>query len=102
MKEFSAQTRAKLSAAMKARWARVAAERAERAARESETSLMSLYAAAAALIEDDELREAIVDCAETRTIVAALEAETMEGTNLQKRLRNVLIAQIAKAIGKDD
>jgi|SRR5580765_3209388 hypothetical protein len=102
-KEVSAETRAKLSEAMKARWARERVQRAERADRLTEveeSSLIKLYRAAYELTGDhDGLKAAVAGCCTAETLVHALEAETSAGTNLQHNIRRVLRAKIADAIG---
>jgi hypothetical protein len=101
-KEVSPETRARLSAAMKARWARERVQRVERAERLTaveERSLLSLYRAAYELTGDhDGLKAAIADCCTAETLVQALEAEQSAGTNLQHNIRRVLTAKIQEAL----
>jgi hypothetical protein len=105
-KEFSDETRAKLSEAMKARWARERVARAARAKEaslaSSQTSLLNLYRAAYELTGDDVgLKAAIVDGVTGETLVQALEAETSAGTNLQHKIRRTLTSKIQMALGGD-
>ncbi|SRR5580765_7766313 len=98
-KEFSEETRAKLSAAMKARWARTRAAKAEHMqSLTAHAPIYPLYEAAAVLVEDEELKAAIVEGVQTSTIVLALEAERSAGTNLQVNIRKILVAKIKEAI----
>src|SRR6476646_8394183 len=100
-KEVSAETRAKLSAAMKERWARVQAARTARAKALSQTSLLHLYRAAYELTGDDEgLKQAIVNGVTNETLVQALEVERSAGTNLQANIRRILIEKINEALGQ--
>jgi|SRR5580765_2438050 hypothetical protein len=98
-KEVSAETRAKLSEAMKARWARERVQRAQRAERLTGRSLLSLYRAAYELTGDDEeLKAIMVDGVTGETLASALDAETSAGTNLQHNARQRLTARIQEAL----
>lgn len=116
---FSPETRAKLAAAARARWARVRAagfntlaeeaeveaaaeqRKAEEQRKSREVPLMTLYHAAAAVATavPDDLRSAIVECAQTSTIMRALSEANEEGTSLQKKLRVVLNDTLMLAMG---
>lgn len=102
-KRFSAETRRKLSEAMKRRWMLRKATKwpeIEAAMDGNKPSLVNLFAAAVMLSKDDgeALKQTVCDCAKGETIVAALEEEASEGTNLQKRIRKELTTFIHNAL----
>ena len=99
-RHFSKETRAKLSAAAKARWAeRRAAASGQTVIVDMPAPLTALYAAAIALTGDYEgIKEAMVDCATGETIINALSEERSAGTSLQDKLRKVLTDRITEAL----
>lgn len=106
MKEFSAETREKLSVAMKRRWARVRAEKEAEAARIEEIAeqgkqrtLSQLVEAALNLGCDHEIvKGSIIDGVSAENLASALDNDHF-GTAQRARIRKALTAQIIEAVG---
>jgi hypothetical protein len=95
MKTISAETRKKLSIAMKAQWAR---RREMQIARER-PSLSCFYEALEALGGDNgSLAQALLSEVSTKDLVAALDDYDGAGTKLHDRIRNVLTTRIEEII----
>jgi hypothetical protein len=106
------KTKQKLSESMKRAWRTKRMSRAMRAswARRKEVVLPiphsnptadaidKLYTAAAALVDENELKAAMIDGVSSRVLCNALAAERSAGTSLQARLRDALTIKINTAL----
>jgi hypothetical protein len=95
----SIETRRKISATLKAWWARkrMAAEHHNHKAA-NEEELPRLYEAAAVLVDYDALRKVLLYEITTDDFIHAVAQYHGAGTHLHKRLRTVLVEAITKAL----
>jgi hypothetical protein len=98
---FSPETRAKLSEAMKRRWALKREQEAHQEERVAAgEQLGKLYSAARELVDDEQAKALIVENISTQQLVAGIKATAnMFGTKSTERLTSAFQKLIVEAIG---